>query len=257
MPVSSMPAPAFFLERVDEVPTTEPGRGAARTARGSLPFLETRVSTILRKGQGMRRASWVLGMLGVAGVASAGLFACSSNTVSPGTLAFGIAESLLVLYPERPSQGYVLLSSGTGTCAAQQAGVAFGQVASLDTVVFPLGLLDAAGKNLPLTAGTYTIVDPSMTLNTAGLFAFGAVVAADGLCNAGESDATSGTLSISAFDTADGGTSNLAYTAVFGATQITGANTLTTCLVSVDAGPFDGGCLDCVFPEDGGACAIQ
>ncbi len=202
----------------------------------------------------MRSTGWVLGMLGLV---SAGLFACSSNTITNGTLAFGIAESLLVLYPESPSQGYVLLSSGTGTCAAQQAGVPFGGVAGLDSVIFPLGQLDAAGHNLPLAAGTYTIVDPSTSLKTAGLYAFAAVVASDSFCNPAETDGNSGTVSISPFDTADGGSSSLAYTAVFSGTQITGTNSLTTCLVSLDAGPFDAGCLECVFPLDGGACAIQ
>ncbi len=201
----------------------------------------------------MRRGSW---MLGVLGVASAGLVACSSDTVSPGTLAFNIAESLLVLYPEDPTLGYVLLSSATGNCAAQQAGVPFGQAGNVDSVVFPLGQLDSTGNNLPLTGGTYTVVDPSTMLNSAGAFAFAAVIVTDSQCDDAESDGSSGTVTVSPFDTADGGSSSLTYSAVFGLAQATGSNALTTCLVSVDAGPFDGSCLQCVFPADGGPCAI-
>jgi hypothetical protein len=202
----------------------------------------------------MRSAKWVLAMLAVT---SAGLVACSSDTVTDGTLSFNIAESLLVLYPDFPTTGFVLLSSGTGNCAATQAGVPTTEVGNVDYVVFPLGQLDANGANLPLTGGNYTIVDPSTNLNSAGLFAFAAVTTVDNACDNVESDASSGTVTVSPFDSADGGSSSLAYVAVFGNTQISGTGSLTTCLVSVDAGPFDGACHLCVPAADGGACAIQ
>jgi hypothetical protein len=202
----------------------------------------------------MRSSKWVLAMLAVA---SGGLFACGSDSITDGTLAFTIAEGLLVLYPDAPTTGYALLSSGTGNCAATQAGVPPTGIGNLDFVVFPLGQLDANGNNLPLTGGNYTIVDPSTNLNSAGLFAFAAVSAIDSACGNLESDASSGTVTISPFESADGGLSSLAYVAVFGSTQLSGTNSLTTCLVSVDAGPYDGACHQCVPAADGGACAIQ
>jgi hypothetical protein len=199
----------------------------------------------------MRNAHSMLGMLALA---SAGLFACNSATMTNGSLGFTVAESLLVL--ETENAGFVLLSSATGNCDALKSGVPLGQVANTDYLVILLGVLDTSGNFVALTAGSYTVIDPSASFNPPGLLANAADVTTDSSCNPGESDATSGTATLSPFDASDGGSSSLSYSVVFGSTQVSGTYALTTCLISgmVDAGA---GCIPCDFAADGEACAIQ
>ena len=206
----------------------------------------------------MRRAGWMLAALAVVG---SGLFACSSSTVTQGELGFTVAESLLVLYPENAADGYVLLSAATGTCAALQTGasvVVNAEVANLDYLAILLGAYDANGDPLPLSAATYTVVDPSTGGTPPGLFALVAGLSTDAACDPTEQDASTGSVTLSPLDTTDGGSSSLNFSAVFGGTtQLTGTYPLTTCLVSLDAGVAPGTCLACTSPPDGGPCAIQ
>jgi hypothetical protein len=204
----------------------------------------------------MRRASWILGMLAAA---SAALFACSTD-ITPGTLGFTVAEGLLVLYPEDSTAGYALLSSGTGTCASLQAGntvVPAADVAGLSYLYMPLGNFDANSNLLTLSAGTYNVADPNGTFSVPSLVAYAAAIQTDDACDPVEQDATSGTVTVSPFDTADGGSSSLTFSAVFGTTQVSGSYPLTTCLVTLDAGIGNDTCVQCIFPGDGGPCAIQ
>jgi hypothetical protein len=204
----------------------------------------------------MRRAKRVLGLMVAASVG----LSCNSST-TPATLQFNVAESLLVLDPNDASSGYVLLSSGTGACAALQSGLTvFGnaQVGNFDYVILLLGQLDAAGQFVALTAGTYGILDPTASFNPPGLIANAAIIASDPTCNVVETDASSGTLTVAPFDTADGGTSAFNYSAIFGASVVTGTYSLTTCLVPDTTPLADAGtCAVCTGgTPDGGACAI-
>jgi hypothetical protein len=208
----------------------------------------------------MRGARWLLAALGVASVG--GVVACSSDSVSNGSLGFSVAESLLVLFPEDPTSGYALLSSGTGTCAALQTGVTVAgdaEIASLGYLLVPLAQVDASNTPLPLAATTYTIVDPANpTASPPGAFAVVAAVSTDLSCDPTEDDANSGTVTISPFDTTDGGSSPFNFSAIFDqTTRVTGSYTLSTCLVSLDAGVPAGTCVACDFPVNGAACAIQ
>jgi hypothetical protein len=216
-----------------------------------------------KEDDGMRSVWWMLGMLAVT---SAGLSACSSDSIANGTLGFTVAESLLVLYPEDPTFGVALLSEGTGTCAALQSGVTMGitpsagaaEVAGLEYLYIPIEQVDVNNNALPLAAATYTVFDPTVGTSPPGFFALVAAIVTDDACDPIEEDANSGTLTISPFDTTDGGSSSLNYSAVFGGTtQVSGTYTLTTCLVSLDAGVAPGTCVQCVPVGDAGACAIQ
>jgi hypothetical protein len=193
--------------------------------------------------------------------ASVGLLGCSSDTVNNGALGFTVAESLLVLDPLDAASGYVVLSQGTGTCAALNTGVTLipaTQVGNMSYVIFLLGEVDANSNFIPLTAGSYPILDPSATFNPPGLLSNAAAVQTDSFCNGTEVDASSGTATVTTFDTTDGGTSGFNYTAVFGNTQVTGTYTLTTCLVPDTLPLADAGtCAVCSGETtDGGACAI-
>lgn len=198
--------------------------------------------------------------LGLLLVTSFGLSACSSSTTN-GTLAFTVADSVLVLDPTNAASGYVVLSSGTGTCTALQSGLTlFGniQIGHLSYLIFLLGRVDASGTFVALTAGTYTILDPSQSFSPPGLIANAGTLYSDSSCLLMESDASSGTATVAPFDTADGGTSAFNYSAVFGGTQVTGTYTLTTCLVPSTTPLADAGtCAVCAGgTPDGGACAI-
>lgn len=191
---------------------------------------------------------------------SLGLFACSSSTTS-GSLAFNVAESLLVLDPDNAASGYVVLSNATGNCAALQSGLTLFenfQIGNLRYVIFLLGQQDANSNYVALTAGTYTILDPSQSFNPPGLIANAGAIESDSSCTPTGSNASSGTATVAPFDTADGGTSAFSYSAVFGSTQITGTYTLTTCLVPDTTPLADAGtCVVCTGgTPDGGACAI-
>ncbi|MGO9831394.1 MAG: hypothetical protein ACLPJH_14745 [Myxococcaceae bacterium] len=204
-------------------------------------------------------------MLALLVLGSAGLAACSSST-SNGTLNFTIAESLLVLEPEDPTVGFALLSAGTGNCAALQSGVSFGvnivppQISNLAYMLILLGNLDSSGNSIALTAGSYTVVDPDTgTFTPPGLLSNAYGVATDTSCNDTSSPGSSGTVTIDPFTSTDGGSSTLIYSIVFGGTQVSGTNVLTTCLVSSSVPLMDAGtCVPCVASAvDGGACAIQ
>jgi hypothetical protein len=219
----------------------------------------------LSKGPRMRRPVRALGLLLATSVC---LFACSSDSTNPGTLGFSIADSLLVLDPNDATSGYVVLSSGTGTCAALQSGLALvqaTQVGNLNYLYILLGALDANNNFIPLTAGSYSILDPSASFSPPGLVANAAAIVTDNACGlVGEVVASSGTASVTPFDTTDGGISGFTYTAVFGGTQVTGTYSLSTCLVPGATPIADAGtCVVCGTTEpdggtvpDGGACAI-
>jgi hypothetical protein len=206
----------------------------------------------------MSSARWMLFFLAAGAL---GLFACSSDSTTPGQLDFSVAESLLVLYPEDATQGYALLSGGTGTCAALQSGLTVApsaQVANLNYLYILIGEFDSSGGSLPLTAATYTVIDPTVGASPPGLFALVAGIGTDDACGPTEQDANSGSVTLNPFVTEDGGTSSLNFSAVFGGTtQLTGSYSLTTCLVSLDAGVPAGTCVQCTAQADGGPCAIQ
>lgn len=189
---------------------------------------------------------------------SVSLVACSSDTVNTGTLGFTIADSLLVLDPNDATSGYIVLSGGTGTCAALQSGLALVQgtdVGSLSYLYILLGALDANSDFITLTAGSYTILDPSASFSPPGLVANAAAVVTDSSCGLmGEVVASSGTASVTPFDTTDGGISGFTYTAVFAGTQVTGTYSLTTCLVPGNTPIADAGtCAVCSATlSDGG-----
>jgi hypothetical protein len=219
-----------------------------------------------REWQGTRGPMRAFGFLVAASLT---LFACSSDSTSTGSLGFAIADSILVLEPDDATKGYVVLSSGTGTCAALQSGLTLipSQVGNLDYVLVLLGVDDASQppRPLPLTAGSYTIVDPTDPnggFTPPGLLANSSAAMADGACSGTEIVASSGTATLVSFNATDGGSSSLNYTAVFGGTQVTGAYTLVTCLVpSTTPGDDAGTCAVCAAPDggtvaDGGTCAI-
>jgi len=199
-----------------------------------------------------------IGKAALLAITSAALFGCSSAT-SQGALTFTIAESLLVLQPDDATAGYALLSSAVNNCSALQSGLQPVEIGNTSYLLLIFEQLDSKGNYAPLTAGTYNIVDPnsSSTPTPPALIGISAVVQTDAACTASGSDATSGTATLSPFNTADGGTSTLTYTAVYGGTQLSGTNQLTTCLVNVLAPALDGGCAACVGPGDGGPCTVQ
>jgi hypothetical protein len=192
-----------------------------------------------------------------------GLIACSSDTITDGSLGFTVAESILVLEPDNATIGYAVLSGGTGTCAALQSGVTIipAQVGGLDYVYILLGQLDASANLLPLAAGSYTIInptDPNSSFTPPGLLANAVALGSDSSCLGTPTFASSGTATVVPFDSSDGGSSTLNYTAVFGSTRVTGTYVLTTCLVPSTTALADAGtCVECVGgTPDGGACAI-
>lgn len=205
-------------------------------------------------------------------LASTVFWACSSDSTTNGSLGFSIAESVLVLEPDDATFGYVVLSSGTGTCSALQSGLTLipSQIGNLEYVLILLGALGTPEGNspppvLPLTAGSYTIVDPNdpnANFTPPGLLANSAAVMADNTCLGTELVASSGTATLLPFNTTDGGISSLSYTAVFGGTQVTGVYSLSTCLVpSTTPGADAGTCAICTSADggpvpDGGVCAI-
>jgi hypothetical protein len=208
----------------------------------------------------MRIPAPALGLL----VATAlGFGACSSTTVTNGTLNFTVAESILVLEPDNPTIGYVVLSQGTGLCPALQSGLTIipPQIGNFEYLFILLGVLDASANLLPLTAGSYGIIDPTdpnAPFNPPGLLANAAGVQADTSCTGVATYASTGTATVSPFASTDGGSSGLNYSAVFNSTQVSGQFTLTTCLVPSTTALADAGtCVLCSGgTPDGGACAI-
>jgi hypothetical protein len=191
-----------------------------------------------------------------------GLVACSSGT-TVGSLGFIVADSLLVVDPFNAASGAVVLSSGTGTCAALQSGAGlippFVQVGNLSSFIIELGVVDASGTTyLPLTAGSYPIIDANSNFTPPGPLANALAVLSDNACGYQPSVASGGSAVLSPFDPADGGSSTLNYSAIFGSTQVTGTYTLTTCPVPDTTPGLDAGsCLVCAgATPDGGACAI-
>jgi hypothetical protein len=191
-----------------------------------------------------------------------GLVACSSSSTTNGSLGFTVAESLLVLDPLDSSSGYVILSSGTGNCPALQSGgsliSANVTVGNVSYLVILLGAVDANANFIALTAGDYTILDPTASFNPPGLLANAEVVLSDATCVTQGSIASGGTATLLPFDSTDGGSSTLNYSAIFASTQVTGTYALTTCLVPDTTPLVDAGtCAVCVGgTADGGACAI-
>ncbi len=208
----------------------------------------------------MRISAPMLGLV----LGALGFVACSSTTVTNGTLNFTVAESILVLEPDNPTIGYVVLSQGTGLCPALQSGLTIipPQIGDYEYLFILLGVLDASANLLPLTAGSYTIIsptDPNAPFNPPGLLANAAGVQADSSCATdGATYASSGTATVSPFASTDGGSSGLNYSAVFNNTQITGQYTLTTCLVPSTTALADAGsCVLCTGgTPDGGPCVI-
>jgi hypothetical protein len=208
----------------------------------------------------MRIPAPALGLL----VATAlGFGACSSTTITNGTLNFTVAESILVLEPDNPTIGYVVLSQGTGLCPALQSGLTIipPLIGNYEYLFILLGVLDASANLLPLTAGSYGIInptDPNAPFNPPGLLANAAGVQADSSCTGSATYASTGTATISPFASTDGGSSGLNYSAVFNNTQITGQYTLTTCLVPSTTALADAGtCVLCTGgTPDGGPCVI-
>jgi len=201
-----------------------------------------------------------LGALCALAVATSGLLACAPS-VTNGTLGFTVVESLLILEPEDSAAGYVLLSGGIGTCPALQAGGLPDNFANLNYLVISIFSVDANQDYAALTAGTYTVYDPSSGPSSfPALFAYSGLGQNDNFCNPNGTNASSGTVAIIPFATADGGTSTLTYTdLVYGSSQLSGTATLTTCLVSATTPNYDAGvCIPCVpTGADGGVCAIQ
>ena len=198
--------------------------------------------------------------LGLLAVTSAGLFACSSSTSPNGQLGFTVSESLLVLEPENPAFGYVLLTSGTNTCPALQTGLETDQIGNYDFQVFVLFNVDASGDYASLASATYSVEDPSQNPPTPpALYSYSSVISTDTFCSASGANATSGSVTVSPFNSADGGASTLNYSANYSGTQLSGALTLTTCLVSANTpNPDAGTCVQCVpTGADGGVCGVQ
>ncbi len=202
-------------------------------------------------------------------VSSAELVGCSSSTPPMGAISFNISESLLVLYPGNPTIGYAVLSSGTGNCPMLQSGVQLyppleAGIGEMSYLVILLGALDSAGNaTLPVVAGNYTIVDPtgstSSSFTPPGLASNLFVLQTDSSCSSQLDYATSGTAALLSLNAVDGGISPFSYTAVVNGTQISGTNSLSTCLVSAEVPLADAGtCIECVAPAgaDGGLCAI-
>ncbi len=164
-----------------------------------------------------------MGKVAMLAITSGALFACSSGT-SQGALSFTIAESLLVLEPDDATVGYVLLSSAVGNCPALQSGLQPVEIGNTSYLLIIFEQLDSKGHFAPLTAGTYNILDLSSSTSPTppALIAFSSVVQTDSACSFGGSDATGGTATLSPFNTADGGTSTLTYSADYNGTQLTG-----------------------------------
>ncbi len=202
-----------------------------------------------------------IGTLGLFALASAGLFACSSGTTPSGSLSFQVAESLLVLDPNDPAYAYALLSNGTGNCAALQAGVQLEQIGGTNYNYLDVDFIsvDAAGDYAAVTAGSYSMIDPNTgtTPSFPALFGYSSVVSSDPSCNPSGDNAQSGTVTLSPFNSADGGLSTMSYSAVYDGTQLSGTSTLPTCLIdsTLDAGATT--CIQCVPVADGGVCAVE
>jgi hypothetical protein len=191
----------------------------------------------------MRRACWMLVTLAVA---SAEFLGCSNST-SDGTLAFPIAESLLVVLPSDPTHGSVVLSSGTGTCAHLQSGLNFDQIASSNFLYFLLEQLDASNAPQPLTGGGYTILDPdNSSFNGPGFIANAIIETTDASCVPNGSSATGGTVTVSLSQSVDGGGSSVSYSAIFDGTKITGNYALSSCPLDESVPPAPAG--TCVPP---------
>jgi len=208
----------------------------------------------------MRMPAPELGLL----VATAlGFLACSSTSVTNGSLNFTVAESILVLEPDNATVGYVVLSQGTGLCPALQSGLTVipPQIGNFEYFFILVGVVDANANPLPLTAGSYTIIDPTdpnASFTPPGLLANAAGVQADTTCLGNATYASSGLATLSPFASTDGGSSGLNYSAIVSGTQISGTYTLTTCLVPSTTALADAGtCALCSGgTPDGGPCTI-
>jgi hypothetical protein len=198
----------------------------------------------------MRGTKWTFKAMAVA---SLGLFACStSDGISDGTLNFTIAEGLLVVLEADPASGVVgpqfgsvVLSSATGNCPLLQAGYPYQLIPITAFLFLPMENLLADNDAGPLVAGTYNIIDPtsSTPLAAPGLFANVFTIETDDSCNYTDAAGTGGTVSVVPMDTAVGGASTVSYSVIISNTRITGSYALSTCVLSLDAGAPDGGCL--------------
>lgn len=186
----------------------------------------------------MRGAGWKLGVLGVAG---AEIIACSSTTITDGTLPFTVQEGLLLLQATDPTRGAVALGSTTGNCPVFQQGAG---IANASFLYFLLGQLDANDIPVPLDAGTYPILDPNNdSFSGPGLLANAVMVTTNQDCVPNESVGTGGTVTVSPFNPQDGGPSSVTFSAVFGDKRIPGSYPLATCLIPASAGLDGGACF--------------
>jgi hypothetical protein len=189
----------------------------------------------------MRGTGW---KLGVAGAACMAVVACSSTTVTDGTLPFTVQEGLLLLLASDPTRGAVGLGSTTGNCPAFQQGADFSQIADSGFLYFLLGQLDGNDNPVPLTAGTYTILDPNnASFNGPGLLANAVTVVTNQFCIPNYGIGTDGTVTVSPFNPPDGGPSSVTFSAVFTDKRISGTYPLATCLIPAGAGLDGGACF--------------
>jgi hypothetical protein len=194
----------------------------------------------------MRRT---LGLCGVLGLVSAGVFACNSSPqIHDVPLGFNIVEGLLNVSSADPRLGSVILSSTGGNCRSYQQGLNAYNIALTDVLVFNLGVQDATGGFLPLTAGTYNV--EMAYVPTAGNYAFATEYEMDAVCDVTPTGANSGTITLQPFNTDAGGASTVSYSLVFGYDRFTGAFPLTTCLIPASATVPDAGA--CYLPGGGG-----
>ncbi len=190
----------------------------------------------------MRRT---LGAVGMAALLGVGVIACGqSSALTNVPLGFDVAEGLLLVSSTTNTEATVVLASAAGLCPEFQKGVDFVQFGGADFLVFDLTVLGPYGGALPLTAGTYTIVIPSLIpTNTQGLYAAAYEYETDDACNYSPTGANSGTVTVQPFSSDAGATSQATFTVVFGTAQITQSNSLTTCVLPGVPEPDAGTCI--------------
>jgi len=182
----------------------------------------------------MRRT---LGTVGALALMTAGVVACGSPSISDANLGFTIVEGLLLVDPAVPEAAQVILASTSGNCHVLQQGAVVTQIGGTDFLTFELESLDSQLNLLPIDAGSYTITLPSATGPTsAGLYALSVEYETDLACNASQTGAASGTVTVEPFHANPGGTSDVTYSVVFGYSRFKGSYPLSTCVTSIDAG---------------------
>jgi hypothetical protein len=183
-------------------------------------------------------------------LATLGAFACSSSSdISDGSLSFTIAEGLLVVVDPGPDAGpvtfgAVVLASAAGSCPLLQAGYTYTLISDTAFLYFPMENLLPDLDAGTLISGTYNIIDLSSSDPlTPGLVANAFTVETDIVCDYTSAAGTGGSVAVVPMDTTAGGSSTVSYSAIFSNTRITGANSLSTCVVNAATVVPDGGCL--------------